>query len=88
MPPDIQKYRKYVDHLDLTEAQKVEFIHIVWATMESFADRAFGLHPVQLCGDAGRLEDTKRSEDGVDSNQQPISGRFKRSAKQTGRGKN
>lgn len=47
---DITPYRKYVDHFDLTEAQKVEFIHTMWNIMESFADMAFGLHPVQLCG--------------------------------------
>jgi len=46
---DITPYRKYVDHFDLTEEQKVELIHNVWNIMESFADMAFGLHPVQLC---------------------------------------
>ncbi|QLH40629.1 MAG: hypothetical protein HWD60_19165 [Defluviicoccus sp.] len=47
MPPDLEKYRPYVDGFDLSEAQKAELIHSVWAIMESFADRAFGLHPVQ-----------------------------------------
>lgn len=46
---DINKYRKYVDDYDLTEEQKVELLQTVWSIMESFVDRAFGLHPVQQC---------------------------------------
>ena len=46
---DITPYRKFVDGFDLTEEQKVELIHTVWNMMESFVDRAFGLHPLQLC---------------------------------------
>lgn len=45
--PDIQKYRRYVDHFDLTEEQKVELIRTVWRIMESFVHRAFGVDPVQ-----------------------------------------
>lgn len=48
MEPDIEKYRKFVDHYDLSEDEKIEFIRTVWKIMESFADAAFGIHPVQL----------------------------------------
>lgn len=48
MEPDIEKYRKFVDHYDLSEEEKIEFIRTVWRIMESFADAAFGIHPVQL----------------------------------------
>lgn len=47
MKPDIQKYRKFVDHLDLSEEEKIELIHTVWGIMEAFVDQAFGLHPSQ-----------------------------------------
>ncbi len=49
MSIDIKKYRKYVDDFDLTEGQKVELIQTVRSIMESFVDKAFGLHPVQQC---------------------------------------
>ena len=49
MPLDINKYRKYVDDYDLTEEQKSEMLNSIWSIMESFVDKAFGLHPVQQC---------------------------------------
>lgn len=50
--PDIDKYRRHVDHFDLTEDQKVDLIQTVWGLVEGFADRAFGVDPVQLAGRA------------------------------------
>ena len=47
MPPDLDKYRRFVDGYDLDETQKTELIHTLWTIMESFADQAFGLHPAQ-----------------------------------------
>ena len=55
MCPDYRKYLTYLEGTDLTEAQKAELIHSVWTVMESFADRAFGLHPVQQA----KTQDTK-----------------------------
>lgn len=49
MPPDIDRYRKHVDHFDLTEAQKTDLIHSMHHMMESAVDRAFGGDPTQLC---------------------------------------
>ncbi len=46
--PDIEKYRGFVNHFDLTDEQKVELIHIGWMMAESFVDRAVGGDPVQL----------------------------------------
>jgi hypothetical protein len=47
LKPDIEKYLPYVDHLDLTQEEKIELIHTVWHICETFVDRAFGLHPSQ-----------------------------------------
>jgi hypothetical protein len=47
LKPDIDKYLPYVDHLDLTQEEKIELIHTVWHISEVFVDRAFGLHPSQ-----------------------------------------
>lgn len=51
MKPDIEKYRKYVDHFDITEEHKIELIHIMWNFMGNFVDRAFGVDSVQTCLD-------------------------------------
>ena len=48
MKPDIDAYRKYVDHFDIPEEQKIEFIHTIWRIMESFVDRAFGEDSAQV----------------------------------------
>lgn len=49
LKPDIEKYRKYVDHFDITEEHKIELIHIMWNFMGNFVDRAFGVDSVQTC---------------------------------------
>ena len=77
MPPDLQTYRSYVDGFDLTEEQKAELIHTVWSIMESFVDRAFGLHPVQQCRAAASGVDSNAGRESVDSSGQSISTQFK-----------
>ncbi len=51
MPPDPERYRKHVQHFDLTVTEQDELIHTVHAIMESFVERAFGVDPAQLCID-------------------------------------
>lgn len=46
---DVEKYRRYVQSIDLPQDRKDELIHIVFAIMQSFVDKAFGVHPAQLC---------------------------------------
>ena len=48
MTVDVEKYRCHLQTLDLTQDRKDELIHIVFAIMQSFVDKAFGVHPVQL----------------------------------------
>ena len=51
MSLNIEKYRLYLEGLELTRAQKEELIRTVWSFMEAAVDKAFGLHPVQqICG--------------------------------------
>ena len=45
---DVEKYRRHVQSIDLPQDRKDELIHIVFAIMQSFVDKAFGVHPVQL----------------------------------------
>jgi len=48
MQPDIDKYLRYLDGFDLSQDEKIEFIHTAWAISESCLDRALGDDPVQL----------------------------------------
>lgn len=48
MPLDVEKYRCHVHSIDLPQDRKDELIQIVYSILESFADAAFGVHPVQL----------------------------------------
>lgn len=48
MRPDIEKYMRHVDHLDMSQDDKIKFIHTMWSIMEAFADKAFGLDATSL----------------------------------------
>ena len=50
MTPDLKKYTARLKGSDLSEAQKEEVCLALWRIMEGFADRAFGLHPVDHAG--------------------------------------
>lgn len=66
MPPDPERYRKHVQHFDLTVTEQDELIHTVHAIMESFADRAFGADPAQLCIDLKASEGASSDGDVID----------------------
>lgn len=50
MPPDLAKYRRHFDHLDLSDKQKDDLIHSVHCMLENAVARAFGGDPTQLSG--------------------------------------
>lgn len=45
---DVEKYRCHVQSIDLPQDRKDELIHTIYTILQSFVDRAFGVHPVQL----------------------------------------
>jgi len=47
MTVDLKQFLPFVEHCDLTEAQKLELLADLWSIMESFADEAWGLCPTQ-----------------------------------------
>lgn len=47
MKPNYDKYIPMLNEYDMTREQKIEFIDTLWNVMQSFVDRAFGIHPVQ-----------------------------------------
>jgi uncharacterized protein YdaT len=46
LPFQADEYMEYVDDLELTEAQKVEFLHTLWHIMSAFVDLGFGVDSV------------------------------------------
>lgn len=47
MSPDMQKYKKMLRPLGLTDAKQEELIHCLWEATRSFVDRAWNNDPVQ-----------------------------------------
>ncbi|MBA2125654.1 hypothetical protein DLM45_05375 [Hyphomicrobium methylovorum] len=43
MTTDLRQFLPYVEHCNLTEAQKLELLADLWSIMESFADEAWGI---------------------------------------------
>lgn len=43
MSDHLKQFLPYVEHCDLTEAQKLELLADLWSIMESFADEAWGI---------------------------------------------
>ncbi len=44
---DWELYGKYLDESDLSDAEKREFLEILWSIAVSFVDLGLGLHPLQ-----------------------------------------
>jgi hypothetical protein len=44
---DLREYLVYLDHTQLSEAQKFELLQNLWSIMSTFVDLAFGTDPVQ-----------------------------------------
>ena len=80
MQLDTQKYMKHLEGFDLTEAQKVEYIHNLAKVLQSWMDKAFGQHPVQQSIRAQSEEDAMRLEGSVSSNDKALTGKFRSSA--------
>lgn len=45
MSVDLKQFLPYVEHCNLTEAEKLELLADLWSIMESFADDAWGVVP-------------------------------------------
>ena len=71
MPPDIEKYRRYVDHFDISEEKKIDLIHTVWRMMQSFVDRAFGIDSTQYATQEKALENRNKAKKLIQYSHQP-----------------
>jgi hypothetical protein len=46
LPFEAAEYMEYVDDLELSEAQKVEFLRTLWSIMSAFVELGFGVDSV------------------------------------------
>jgi hypothetical protein len=46
-PLEIERYWAYVEALDMTDEQRIEFLQTVWRMMVTFVDLGFGIDLVQ-----------------------------------------
>tara|TARA_R110001592_G_scaffold27763_9_gene102675 strand:+ start:128 stop:397 length:270 start_codon:yes stop_codon:yes gene_type:complete len=68
MQPDINKYLPMLENMDLSREKKIELIHDLWNIMESFVDRAYGIHPDQQTAKKNRVSDLQDSAKSIKSN--------------------
>ncbi|NCQ23578.1 MAG: hypothetical protein GW798_03930 [Roseovarius sp.] len=48
---DVRKYEKFLDGMDIPEAEKQAYLEGVWLFVDIFVTHSFGIHPVQeVCG--------------------------------------
>jgi hypothetical protein len=66
LPFEAAEYMEYVDDLELSEAQKVEFLRTLWSIMSAFVELGFGVDSVIP------MLAQKASESGADALQKDI----------------
>jgi hypothetical protein len=48
---DFARYQGFLDHTEMTEAQREEFLKVLWSIIVAFIDLGYGIHPIQeVCG--------------------------------------
>ena len=47
MGPDYEKYRPLLDEFNLADDKKDELIDVMWALLDGFVERAYGMDSVQ-----------------------------------------
>lgn len=80
MTLDIDRWLPYLDSRDLSSRQKQELIRAIWSIMESAADQAFGLHPVQQSRGYADISNLQSHAQQVDSKGSPIAYCFGKAA--------
>ena len=68
MKLDVERYRSYVDGLDISEEKKIELIRSVWLFLQNSLDRAVGDDPVQICLELQANKDGQDSANMIDFN--------------------
>ena len=77
---DLRKYKKFLDGMDIPEAEKQAYLEGVWLFVDIFVTHSFGIHPVQeVCGKlaANRPEAPTGAFNGVSSDNHETKRRLK-----------
>ncbi|MEO1724820.1 MAG: hypothetical protein AAFR84_20780 [Pseudomonadota bacterium] len=54
---DLDQFQHRLDSAEMTEAQRTEYLQLVWSIMLQFVDLGYQIHPVQQsCGQLGQTE--------------------------------
>ena len=62
---DVERYRDYLEGLDLTDEQAAEVLQTLWGIAEAFVDEAFGVDSFSLArSQAGSVTSPQRSYGG------------------------
>ena len=57
---DYEKYAHFLEHADLNEDQKREFVQTLWNIIVEFVSLGFGVHPLQQAHEAcGQIDETR-----------------------------
>lgn len=49
---DVERYQRYLDHTDMSAAEREEFLRALWSIICNFVDLGFSVHPLQqACGE-------------------------------------
>ena len=60
---DVERFQHHLDNTDLTDAEKAEYLHIIWSTLLEFMDLGYGVHPLQQsCGQDGENASDSRAD--------------------------
>ncbi|MEZ5919418.1 MAG: hypothetical protein R3D66_05815 [Alphaproteobacteria bacterium] len=81
MSLDIEKYKRHLVSTGWSEDKKDEFVRTVITIMESFVDRAFGIHPVQLAVEEKKQDSMQESSAMVKSDHSSTKKHFNGSTK-------
>ena len=78
MTVDVDRYQKYLEGSELTDAEKDQFLQTMWQFIISFVELGYGVHPLQeVCGkNTGTL--SSGAKDALDSNHIDKEGKPKR----------
>lgn len=72
---DFERYQRYLDEEDLSEAEKQAFVEALWSIVLNFVDLGFGVHPLQkVCGQNPEMPCASEitGGDGVESSSKPL----------------
>lgn len=47
---DVEEFRDFIDKIDATEEEKIEYLQLLWKIAITFVDISFGVDSTQLAG--------------------------------------